>query len=302
VRQQLSPQRRDSDQPSGRDTDAVLANRERARDDGRARHRDGGDEHRRRPQPSIGYAIGARGIKCDATVSLGLNIIGGLGQGESGSNNEIAIDLSNCTSYLVQGFYHENAKIRLNNCSNGTLIALENGGSGGGISLTSNSDNNTLIGIYEGTATLSFDNGSIANTMIGCYFSVVSDLASPPNQFMNTVNPYRAANIGQDSRALLTYAATMVPDRKLAETFVVRVSNSSPMTFNPPLNMVDGARLVLTIRNESGGALGAITFNGYGAPAFTAPNPGYNRTICFMYDAYFGQVRMLWASNTDVLN
>jgi hypothetical protein len=252
--------------------------------------------------PSVGYAIGARGIKCDAAASLGLNIIGGLGQGESGSNTEIALDLANCTSFLVQGFYHENAQIRLTNSSNGTLMALDNGGSGGGLIFQSNSDNNTLIGLFQATATLSFDSGSIANTVMGCYFSVVNDSGTPPNQFVNTVNPNRGANLGQESRTVLLQASTLVPDRKVAETFVVRMLSSSPMTINPPLHMVDGSRLYFTIRNETGGPLGAIAFSGYGSPPFTPPNAGYNRTICFMYDAFFGQIRMLWASGSDVPN
>jgi hypothetical protein len=69
------------------------------------------------------------------------------------------------------------------------------------------------------------------------------------------------------------------------------------MMFNAPLHMVDGSRLLITIRNETASALGTITFIGYGAPA-----AGFNRTICFMYDAFFGQVRMLWESNVDVPN
>ena len=94
---------------------------------------------------------------------------------------------------------------------------------------------------------------------------------------------WQAGTIGK--RLALTYSASMTPDALLADSFTITATNASAFTINAPSNAADGRRLKFTIRNTSGGALGAVTWNAvFKLAAWTSPATGFSRSIEFEYD------------------
>jgi len=82
---------------------------------------------------------------------------------------------------------------------------------------------------------------------------------------------------------------TVTPDCLLGTTFEIQPPNSDAFTINPPIHCWDGARITIMINNNSGGALGAVTWNttstGYKMRAWTQPANNFIRAITFVYIA-----------------
>lgn len=83
----------------------------------------------------------------------------------------------------------------------------------------------------------------------------------------------------------LTYSASMTADRNLGSLFSITVTNNTAFTINDALHPYKGARLTYTVRNASGGALGAVTWgSAYKMSAWTSPANGFSRSITFAYN------------------
>jgi hypothetical protein len=81
------------------------------------------------------------------------------------------------------------------------------------------------------------------------------------------------------------YSASITLDASQAHEFILAVTNASAFTVNAPVNLVNGDRLLVTIKNTSGGAMGAVTWNAiFKMPAFTNPTNGNGYTVEFWYD------------------
>lgn len=92
-----------------------------------------------------------------------------------------------------------------------------------------------------------------------------------------------AAEIGQ--RRTVTYGASITIDAREGNVFETTATNGTAFTINAPTNPADGQAMTLTIKNTSGGALGAITWNAvFKMAAWTSPGTGNNRSITFVYD------------------
>lgn len=86
-------------------------------------------------------------------------------------------------------------------------------------------------------------------------------------------------------RATVTYSASMTPDAATAATQVITVTDANAMTINAPSNATTGRRLTFLVRNTSGGAMGAITWNAiFKLASFTNPATANSRSITFEYD------------------
>lgn len=86
-------------------------------------------------------------------------------------------------------------------------------------------------------------------------------------------------------RVVLTYSASITPDSSQGNSFVVTATNGVAFTINAPTNPANGRQLLLKIRNTSGGALGAITWNAvFKMAAWTSPATGNSRSITFEHD------------------
>lgn len=86
-------------------------------------------------------------------------------------------------------------------------------------------------------------------------------------------------------RVAVTYSASMTPDASLANEFDMTATNGTAFTVNAPTNATDGQRITLTIRNGSGGVLGAITWDAlFKMAAWTSPANATSRSIDFKYN------------------
>jgi hypothetical protein len=82
-----------------------------------------------------------------------------------------------------------------------------------------------------------------------------------------------------------TYGASMTLDAQISNEQIITATNGTAFTLNAPINMRYGQRLTIIIRNASGGALGAITWNAvFKMAAFSAPANGFSASIDFIWN------------------
>lgn len=85
--------------------------------------------------------------------------------------------------------------------------------------------------------------------------------------------------------AAVTYSASMTLDASLGRDFTITANNGSAFTINAPTNATTGQRITVMIRNTSGGALGAATWDAvFKMAAWTQPANGFSRSIDCRYD------------------
>lgn len=83
-----------------------------------------------------------------------------------------------------------------------------------------------------------------------------------------------------------TYGTTIAIDSAVSNWFTIGVTNSTAFTITAPVNPEDGQKITITIANQSGGAMGTITWNPvFKLSAWTNPANGFNRSITFAYSA-----------------
>jgi hypothetical protein len=90
-----------------------------------------------------------------------------------------------------------------------------------------------------------------------------------------------------NSKSVVTYSNSMTPDSSAGRRFIITATNGTAFTINAPTNTPTGGEqhIVITIRNTSGGALGAATWNAvFKMSAWTQPANGFSRSIDFVYD------------------
>ena len=111
-------------------------------------------------------------------------------------------------------------------------------------------------------------------------------------QKSNIIKGTTGASMAKDSGATLgftnidiPYSVSMTPDATSSDCFTITATNTTAFTINNPIKGNRGQILTLTIKNASGGAMGAITWDaGYYRSAWTNPANGQNRSISFRYD------------------
>ena len=83
----------------------------------------------------------------------------------------------------------------------------------------------------------------------------------------------------------VVYSANMSPNCSLGNRSIITATNGTAFTIAAPTNPLDGQVLTITIRNASGGALGAATWNAvFKMAAWTQPANGFSRSITFQYN------------------
>ena len=89
---------------------------------------------------------------------------------------------------------------------------------------------------------------------------------------------------------VVTYSAAPVIDASLGNFFVMTITNNTALVVAAPTNppATAGQMIWFTVKNASGGAHGALTWNAVfktQATAFSAVATGFSRTVCFRWDA-----------------
>lgn len=83
----------------------------------------------------------------------------------------------------------------------------------------------------------------------------------------------------------LPYSASMTIDASAGNVFEATCTNGTAFTFNAPTNPQQGQRITVVVRNTSGGALGAATWNAvFKLATWTNPANANSRSITFLYD------------------
>jgi hypothetical protein len=80
------------------------------------------------------------------------------------------------------------------------------------------------------------------------------------------------------------FESTMAPDCQFSDAFLITASDARAFTISAPRHPAYGRRILITIMNATGGALGTCTWD----PAFKLgpwenPRGGHGRSIEFMY-------------------
>jgi hypothetical protein len=77
----------------------------------------------------------------------------------------------------------------------------------------------------------------------------------------------------------------MTLDASLGNECTISAANGAAFTINAPTTPTTGQPLTITLRNTSGGALGAATWNAaFKMSAWTNPANGFSRSIGFEYN------------------
>lgn len=85
--------------------------------------------------------------------------------------------------------------------------------------------------------------------------------------------------------AAVTYSASMTPDASLGNRQVITATNNTAFAINAAINPYLNQTMTVTIRNTSGGALGAATWNAvYKMAVWTQPANANSRSIIFYYN------------------
>jgi len=81
------------------------------------------------------------------------------------------------------------------------------------------------------------------------------------------------------------YAISENFDAGLYDIFSLNIQANPALTYNAPTNGTTGQELTIRVKNISGGAMGAITWNSaFKLDTWTNPANGFSRSITFVYD------------------
>lgn len=89
----------------------------------------------------------------------------------------------------------------------------------------------------------------------------------------------------KNKRFTQPYSASITIDTPTGKIFEITANNGVAFAINAPTNPHDGEEITVQIRNTSGGALGAVTWNAvFKMSAWTQPATNFSRSITFFYN------------------
>jgi hypothetical protein len=157
------------------------------------------------------------------------------------------------------------------------------------VTITGNTSNSILNSYIPGSRGARY----CVNIDTGCSQVVISSNAMQAG-VSGTINDpnFSAIVVGNPgvadaaARSTITYSASMTPDLTTgAYFFDITATNNTAFTINAPTGAAKNQRLAIRIRNTSGGALGAVTWNAvFKMAAWTSPATANSRTIEFEYN------------------
>ncbi len=99
------------------------------------------------------------------------------------------------------------------------------------------------------------------------------------------LTPRSIATIGASPLVAPTYGATVAISALSGTDFNIVVTDGNAFTIANPTSLVTGQHIFVTVKNTSGGALGAVTWgSAYKLAAWTQPANGFSRSIQYRYD------------------
>ena len=164
----------------------------------------------------------------------------------------------------------------------------------------------TFIGCYLAPATGVFTMTGYVSTTVAGSVSGQPDYCGPSNAVYvasgGRVGTSVNVAVVTSAFATVTYSASMTPNAALGNSHIITATNGTAFTINAPTNETTDQRLLITIKNTSGGALGVATWNAnYLMSAWTNPATGFSRSIEFI-SAGGGTWRQISQTGVDVPN
>lgn len=165
-----------------------------------------------------------------------------------------------------------------NYISTGTKgVSLFNGGNAGVI----------ILGNDFETVTTAIDFNSVSCTdalVFGNFFNSVSTKVANTSAVAQS-NVLQTSIVGTlHKKVTVTYSASMTLDTSLGDEFVITATDGNAFSITAS-NPIDSQRITVTIRNNAGGALGAVTWNPvFKMSTWTQPANTNSRSIDFRYD------------------
>jgi hypothetical protein len=205
------------------------------------------------------------------------------GVSNPGNNTFWGVDLEQNTTYDVTDEGNGN---RFLQCTSSlTVIWTYNSFRGGWIGGQLNSINFTDNAGSEAQETFIANcairavGGAITNAGIKTMWSNVYD-GTAAKWKTNTASPAGSARTVVSA----AYSAAITLDASLGDIQEITVTNNTAFTINAPTNPYQGQELTITIRNNSGGAMGVITWNAaFRMTAWTNPANAFERAVTFYY-------------------
>lgn len=158
--------------------------------------------------------------------------------------------------------------------------AYHNGSDVNALSTSGNAGFNAYVGAnnahvrFYGVASGSVD--SIARCAVRKNGAAETD-AWEANQYA-VFRPY-------NNQVTQAYSSSITIDAKTGHLFDISASNTTAFTINAPTDPYSGQVMTLTLRNTSGGVMGAITWNAvFKLASWTNPATGFSRSITFKYN------------------
>lgn len=210
------------------------------------------------------------GVDCliKATAVAGLNIVGtsAVNAGLSGASTESFVALTGACTNVVINSNQWSGHLGTQNFYNDA---------GGTVTRASVSSNQFVATGGSGTCI------QATNTSSAWYGD---NLYSNFTRNITTSN-YYTSGVFVDGPQTLTYSASVSADVSLGGSLTLVVTNTSAFTINAPTGTSTGQTVSYTIKNASGGVMGAITWNTvFKMSAWTNPANNFNRTITFKFD------------------
>lgn len=129
---------------------------------------------------------------------------------------------------------------------------------------------------FNGTTTWAWDSTSFYNPTAATY-----DIGKTANPIRHL---FTAGRIVQQ-RTTPVYGASITINSANGGFHAITATNGTAFTINAPTNPVTGHQITVTIRNTSGGALGAVTWDAvFKLSAWTSPATANSRSVTFVYD------------------
>lgn len=233
----------------------------------------------------IGINIGAAGA--------GWNISGNDIEGNAGST-ELMIDGGNCSGVSVSGNYFESAAAH-------PCIIVANTQEQRGISITGNIIQNDLattnaivLGVSQYVKGVVVQGNSFSGLATnGISIFAVNGGVFGPNWTQGSIvqaNLVNSSSTGikifnTDNRIAPTYGVSITINPSLADEFDITATNNTAFTIANPTQGSDDRVILITVRNTSGGGLGAVTWDTlYKLAAWTSPANGFSRSISYRFN------------------
>jgi hypothetical protein len=84
---------------------------------------------------------------------------------------------------------------------------------------------------------------------------------------------------------VVAYSTSVTFDASMGGTFVIAVTDNVAFAINAPTGAETGQKILVIVKNTSGGAMGAITWSAvFKKTAFTNPANGFSRSIQYVFD------------------